>query len=152
MPGCVSNNNGLESTNRWIKTHFMSKTRKPLNQLLPILLDMTKTWSCDRVSLKKFSKVPTYSLKSETEAYHWIKEYKNMCNVIYQNEELEYIMYPTNTSYKLDSVESYNFLNLKVNEEIPLKRRSLTLTFFDLYVQTKKMFVILTHYKVIVLI
>jgi MULE transposase domain/SWIM zinc finger len=73
-----STNNGLESTNNVIKSHYTLRERLPMHQFLSSLRNMVFDWSlnCDpiRPNAKPFAHKPTVNLKLQTAAYNWKRE------------------------------------------------------------------------------
>src|ERR1700761_7897060 len=75
--GYPTTNNGIEATNKWIKDQGTFRKKLQINQFLYLMNNLISGWSEERnpscINFKKFSIVPTPSLKMFTEAYHWIK-------------------------------------------------------------------------------
>jgi hypothetical protein len=75
-PGYPSTNNGLESTNSWIKKHGTFRQKLPMVQLLAFLLQQANQWSKERnpeaINHKIVSKSPSLDLRLQTSAHNWI--------------------------------------------------------------------------------
>lgn len=75
--GYPSTNNGLESTNCWIKQQGTFRQRLPMGQLLQFMLQQWKSWSTERspncAEFKIFASHPSITLSQETQAFIWIQ-------------------------------------------------------------------------------
>jgi len=73
--GFPSTNNGLEATNRWIKSQGTLRNRLPMGELMNFLIKQSNSWSYERnpsnPNCKFFAEEPLVSLKIETAAFQW---------------------------------------------------------------------------------
>jgi hypothetical protein len=73
-----STNNGLESTNRWIKDQGTLRSRLPMALMIQFLSDQSKSWSFEQrpytPNFKSLAFTPTIGLQIQTEAFNWIRQ------------------------------------------------------------------------------
>jgi len=80
-PGQPSSNNGLESTNRFVKEKFTKRERMAISRYLENSFDMVRNWSKDRGGDKAFK--TRVSVKDET--------WKLADNFLYRGEKRGFI-------------------------------------------------------------
>jgi len=75
--GHPSTNNGLEATNRWIKTQGTLRNKLPIAKMMEFILNQIKNWSVERdpdnPNCKAFMQYATITLPLETAAFQWIE-------------------------------------------------------------------------------
>ena len=127
-PWGVSNNQGLEGTNRVIKADHTFKRRCPLGNFFDIVSRMVNEWSRKSDSLLNESRMamvfdPKEGLKLRTEGYQWAKVNKiGMEKLISINPTNKYTV---SEAFKLGPVDKIWAVNSKSNRiEKSLKERA----------------------------
>jgi hypothetical protein len=123
-PGQPSSNNGLESTNRFVKEKFTKRERMEISRYLENSFDMVRNWSKDRDGDKAFR--TRVSVKDET--------WKLADNFLYRGEKRGFIK-------KLDDEDTFvvtRFENM-INYDLVYKRfDKLKFDSFEEYIECCK--------------